>query len=91
LITEGHPIFYGRLSEIPINCGRNLVWDTKAGSPRGRINKFDEIEDIDFAESGNLVADPKIADIEKADFTLAPDSPAYTLGFSPLPEKVAKG
>ena len=90
LITEGHPIFYGRLSGIPINCGRNLVWDTKAGSPRGRINKFDEIENIDFAESGSLVANPKMADIENADFTLAPDSPAYALGFSPLPENVAK-
>ena len=91
LVTEGQPIFRTRYSENPINCGRNLVWDAKSSSPRGRINKLEEIEDIDFAESGNLVADPKLADVEKADFTLAPDSPAYTLGFSPLPEKVAKG
>ena len=91
LITEGQPIFRTRYSENPINYGRNLIWDIEASSPRGRINKFEEIEDIDFAESGNVVADPMIQDIESGDFSLAPDSPAYTLGFSPLPEKVAKG
>lgn len=63
---------------------RNLYWDA-LGRP------------LDFAggtlaewqargqDEGSVVADPKFADPEHGDFTLAPDSPAYTeIGFEPF-------
>ena len=35
-------------------------------------------------DNGSIIADPKFADAEKGDFTLAKDSPAFALGFVPV-------
>ena len=41
-------------------------------------------------DKGSLFANPKILGLADYDFTLAEDSPAISLGFIPLSEKVAK-
>ncbi len=59
---------------------KNLVWDRK-GEPVwcGKLNLADAKER--GFEFGTVLADPKFADPENGDFTLAEDSPAFALGF----------
>ncbi len=91
LITKGQPIFKTRYPEMPLRFGRNLIWDTTRPVPRTRIDKLGNISDIQtLFENGNIVADPKLSGLDNLDFTLAPDSPAFALGFSPLADSVAK-
>lgn len=90
LITENRPIFKGRLQNLPLNFGKNLIWDTSRPVPMARIDKFGEISEMNLSENGNTVADPKLTDLSNFDFTLTPDSPVFALGFSPLPENIAK-
>ncbi len=90
LITKGFPIFWGNYPEIPLHFGKNLIWDTVSPHPKARIDKFGEIQDLPLCEDGNIIADPCFADIKNFDFTLAPDSPAFALGFSPIPDKTTK-
>ncbi len=87
MLTNGCPI-YG-LSERHFDCatfgsGNNLIWSEK-GEPvlftrNGRKLSLDDFK-AQGLEEGSLIADPKFRDPANYDFTLAADSPAYSMGF----------
>ena len=58
----------------------NLIW-RRGGKPDSSLDKMRE-HGLDLH---SVVADPKLADPDNHDFTLAPDSPALALGFEPIP------
>lgn len=64
---------------------RNLFWCSAAGA-KTKVNGDFDLEE--WRKTGRdlngLVADPKFADPEKGDWTLADDSPARGLGFVPF-------
>jgi parallel beta-helix repeat protein len=67
----------------------NLLWST-AGAPWSK-NGPNEEDKLDMnalrdvrLERHSLVADPLFADFAARDFTLSPDSPAFSLGFNPI-------
>ncbi|MBQ8389320.1 MAG: right-handed parallel beta-helix repeat-containing protein [Clostridia bacterium] len=91
LITKGEPIFFGKESSPEICFGRNLIWDMTRPCPQAKRDKLFNFFDFPLDLNSNVIADPKFPNIEGGDFTLAPDSPAFKLGFTPLPEKTAKG
>ena len=69
----------------------NLFWDVE-GKPLSYapdLFKPEENESMDQLKARgydlfSVVADPKFADPEHGDFTLAADSPAYDIGFIPI-------
>ncbi|MBT7913796.1 right-handed parallel beta-helix repeat-containing protein, partial [Candidatus Bathyarchaeota archaeon] len=70
-----------------ILCDLNLIFDTDAAEPT--IHSRDRTFSLAaWREAGldlhSLVADPGFADLEKRDFSLAADSPVFTLGFEPI-------
>ena len=81
--TKGAPLYRlekGHLDNRTITARNNLLWDTEG--------KYAFVNGMTLAEGQNLgfdadstVADPKFADPEHGDFTLAEDSPAYAMGF----------
>ncbi|MBC8443435.1 right-handed parallel beta-helix repeat-containing protein, partial [PVC group bacterium] len=58
----------------------NLIW-RRGERPDSSLEKMRE-KGLDLH---SVVADPKFADPDNGDFTLAPDSPALALGFKPIP------
>lgn len=100
LITHGSPLYSGgyacRLDDPHFNADLNLLWQTDGAEP---ISRNAGGEGTDTPDAGrltlaqmqalgydrhSLVADPKCADLEARDFTLAADSPAFTLGFKAI-------
>ncbi|MCE9591925.1 MAG: right-handed parallel beta-helix repeat-containing protein [Planctomycetes bacterium] len=76
----------GRFSE----CDHNLYWLTTGADLKTLGTK--NTPDGPFAawlahgfDAHSLVADPKFIDAGADDFRLAPDSPAFSLGFKPIP------
>jgi hypothetical protein len=63
--------------------GNNCYWEA-AGKPVDFVGNSLEAWQATGHEQGSLVADPKFADPARADFRLAPDSPALKLGFQPF-------
>lgn len=69
-------------------CDRNLIWWTGGNleeatdiTPAGSLAQWRE---LGFDER-SLVADPRFVDAAKDDYRLRPDSPAWGLGFKPIP------
>ena len=58
----------------------NLYCDASGKSPRLTILSFDEWKKKGL-DANSLVADPKFNAPDQGDFSLAPDSPAFRLGF----------
>ena len=58
----------------------NLIWRWGA-EPDASLAKMRE----NGLDTHSVIADPKFADPDHGDFTLAPDSPALALGFKPIP------
>ena len=86
LLADGDPLFALSEEQIgrrTVSSKRNLVWDM-AGEPVwcGRLSLADAKEK--GFEYGTVLADPKFADPESGDFTLAADSPVFALGFRPI-------
>ncbi|HOP12103.1 MAG TPA: right-handed parallel beta-helix repeat-containing protein [Oscillospiraceae bacterium] len=75
------------ITDRTICLRKNLYFDSKAAEPTmldlPGFRKFDEIKSYDNEED-SIVADPLFADPEHYDFTLEPNSPAFSLGFKPI-------
>lgn len=96
LITDNARIY--RTKYYPaMQAGRNLLWDISKDVPTVAGNDLGIMFDLETwsndlgKDKGSIIADPKIPGIREFDFTLAEDSPAFKLGFRPLPPKTAKG
>lgn len=61
----------------------NLYYDASGKPPRLASLSFAEWKQKGL-DASSLLADPKFADAERDDFSLAPDSPAFRLGFRPI-------
>jgi len=67
----------------------NLFWDASGRPMQFLKYSLDEWRAKGLDRS-SIVADPKFADPDKGDFTLAPDSPAFKLGFVPIGGNTAR-
>ena len=95
LITNGE-LAYGLLAREHIEngtvaTGNNLLWSVDGNEPYvveylGKKYTLSEAQKLGL-ETGSIVADPKCRAIERDDFTLAEDSPAYALGFQEIEMK----
>ncbi len=96
LVSDGTAIYAKPADGLHITDCMNLVWDYSGEAISGTMNydvysrtySFPEENRRTVAEmqagglfAGVIVADPKFADPERGDFTLAEDSPAKALGF----------
>lgn len=89
IVTGSAPIFAGGYAntsiQLYIESDRNLFWGVG-----GRPWRFTLIDDTleSWQRTGHdahsIVADPLFRDVAARDFTLAPDSPAFALGFQPI-------
>ncbi|MBT3376814.1 MAG: right-handed parallel beta-helix repeat-containing protein [Lentisphaerae bacterium] len=92
VVSRGAPMFhhgYGE-NERRILSDLNLYWDVSRTSPvLNADGKGENARDLASwralgHDPNSVVADPKFADLENRDFTLAEDSPALALGFVPI-------
>lgn len=80
-----------------MRTGRNILFDLSGNPPRIYEDEFDVKYDWETwttvfgHDKGTVIADPKIPGIREFDFRLEADSPAYALGFQPIPDYVTKG
>lgn len=93
LITDGRPIFRGgyscKLEEKNHTSDLNLMWDISGSDLTFADRETDTPIGLDgWTALGHdlhsVVADPKCGNAKKADFRLAQDSPAISLGFVPI-------
>ena len=94
LITNGEPAYFLPAREHVENggvaTGNNLLWSvspTEADTVEycGVRYSFEKAQALGL-EAGSVYANPKCRDIEKYDFALEEDSPAYKLGFQTIEE-----
>lgn len=91
LVTRGAPIFKAGYSNSLQRRNHitdlNLLWDVE-GRPLSFVDAKTKLDLRGWQELGqdahSIVADPKFKDLAARDFTLAPDSPAFALGFHPI-------
>jgi len=84
--TKGAPMYRlekGHLDNRTVTARNNLLWDAEG--------KFEFLKDMPLADGqalgfdgDSVVADPRFADPENGDFTLAADSPAWVMGFKKI-------
>ena len=84
--TKGAPMYRlekGHLDNRTVTARNNLLWDAEG--------KFEFLKDMPLADGqalgfdgDSVAADPKFADPENGDFTLAADSPAWAMGFKKI-------
>lgn len=84
--TKGAPMYGlqdGHVQNKTVVARNNLLWDTEG--------KYQFRKDVPLADgqalgfdADSMIADPKFADPENGDFTLADDSPAYAMGFKKI-------
>ena len=87
---------YNTKSYHSMKTARNILWDLSGHIDIIYSDEFDVR--FDYAtwtnvlgqDAGSVIADPKIPGLREFDFILAPDSPAYALGFQPIPDYVTK-
>ncbi|UCH34844.1 MAG: right-handed parallel beta-helix repeat-containing protein [Armatimonadota bacterium] len=80
--AEG-PLLHGSWGNGNFAFDRNLYFDAGGRSITFAGASLEEWRKRGMDEH-SLVADPKLADPAADDFTLAPDSPAWSLGFEPI-------
>ncbi|MBQ9086899.1 MAG: right-handed parallel beta-helix repeat-containing protein [Clostridia bacterium] len=96
LITDGAPIYGGGRANHTLGGRRNLLWDISKAAPtpgesrEGKPYSLEVWQNVFGLEKGSIAEDPKISGLLKFDFTLSEDSPALSLGFTPLADHVAK-
>jgi hypothetical protein len=98
-VADGHQMYVVDFSSVPADARNdifisdlNLFWDVS-----GKISKMTQAPYGDNptwmtvdqwkargSDHHSLIADPKFGNLEKRDFTLGKDSPAWALGFEPI-------
>jgi hypothetical protein len=84
IYSNGVPMLGGRWSNGNFVLKSNCYWDASGKAPEfpGGLTLSQWQEQGHDAQS--VVADPKFTDPANLDFSLAPDSPAFALGFKPI-------
>jgi hypothetical protein len=98
LLADGQPIhtggYHGEFESPGFRSDHNLVWDRAApdGAPMGgkrskgrggETRTLDQLRALGI-ETHSVVADPKLTIGDGAEWSLAPDSPAFAVGFRPI-------
>jgi len=89
LVSNGAPIFLRNYAEGErrIISDLNLFWDV-TGQTFLNDNGQEKLSLQEWQSLGHdrhsLIADPQLRDVEKRDFTLDENSPAFALGFKPI-------
>ena len=92
------PREHERVEDRPFRSDMNLLWDVSGDLPAWGAQGFDVNQpgkgfertfDTDAwraigLDLASVLGDPECADLAGHDFTLAPDSPAFALGFRPI-------
>lgn len=85
VITDGQPVFTGGyahdLTRRGMTSDLNLFWDAGGGPLHPAKDQGFAAWQAAGRDLHSVVADPKCANLAARDFTLAPDSPAFALGF----------
>lgn len=93
LYSQGAAIYGPDFDELPPRCcasHHNLIWDADKKEPvffRTKENRELSLADgrrVYDLENDSLVADPCFTDPASGDFTLRAESPAFTLGITPI-------
>jgi len=71
------------LRNIKVAFDRNLYWHEKGGGMQLGDMSWDEWHQRGM-DINSVIANPKFMDVEKDDFRLSPDSPAFKLAFVPF-------
>ena len=83
---EAYLLRGGRLSQEVVRVNRNLYYCPGLESPgvatRG-IDSFAKWREAGF-DADSVWADPRFVNVDKGDYTLRPESPAFALGFKPI-------
>ena len=82
-----------RMSNVPFDHNvweNNLIWHDGLPIVAAKLTREAKSEDLASWQAGGLdkgsiVADPQIADRARSDYRLASTSPAFKLGFQPIP------
>ncbi|MBN1671253.1 MAG: right-handed parallel beta-helix repeat-containing protein [Kiritimatiellae bacterium] len=92
-LQEGVLYSFNRVPTDRFTCDQNLIWRGgkevqvagRAYNPKGGgVTSLSEWQKLGF-DTHSLVAEPGFVDLENDDYRLRPDSPAWTLGFKPIP------
>ncbi|MEM2638710.1 MAG: right-handed parallel beta-helix repeat-containing protein [Candidatus Bathyarchaeia archaeon] len=93
VLSNGSPIFVGgyaeEFSKRNFRSNLNLFYNVSGGqimfveSSKGRRYSLEEWRSFGY-DTYSIVADPKFKNIEKHEFTLEEDSPAFKVGFKPI-------
>ncbi|MBE6667947.1 MAG: right-handed parallel beta-helix repeat-containing protein [Ruminococcaceae bacterium] len=95
-ITNGTPIYHRSTNVNRQGFSRNILWDISKSEPViftdrvGRSFSLDEFVFYFHQDCGSIATDPMIAGLSEFDFTLSESSPAFSLGFAPIPRKTLK-
>ncbi len=82
-LTKGAPLYRlekGHLDNKTITCRKNLFWDTEGKYNFVKNLSLEEGQKLGF-DTDSVVADPMFNEPDKGDYSLAPDSPAWEMGF----------
>ncbi|MFC1636487.1 right-handed parallel beta-helix repeat-containing protein [Planctomycetota bacterium] len=77
------PLLSGRWKEVNIKMDKNCYWNAAGNEIKPAGLSVEQWQELG-RDKNSIIADPRFADPENYDFTLAPDSPAVKLGFKPF-------
>ena len=95
ICCDNVPVYGPDFAGFPSRCigaHHNLVFDVSNPEPvffrykDGRTLSLSDMQSLYNMEEGTVIADPGFVDPAKDDYRLRPDSPAFALGFHPIPE-----
>jgi hypothetical protein len=84
VVWDTGQVWHGPWSKLSVEARSNLYWQV-GGTPTNFAGHPLSEWQRRGLEVGSRIADPKFADLKNRRFELAPDSPAWELGFRPWP------